>query len=593
MIMNKKTDIISSNSNNKERQLGGSEDGGYLVDAYGNSFPPYSLSWRYLGVFIDNCNNNNNNNRQLEDADSSSCRRVLWAAYHDPDYEGNSIAEYQFYDKDTGKWDGSTCRARTYGLWWPFTRCQRLDCHEKHTSFELVGVFKETDGLYDFTEQLFKHQGYCLWDADKQDGSGDSGDNGNSADGDYSDDYEFMQTLAENWVDGCTQHDSAVDADGNALYYDTKPLKGGNITYGVYTDASCVTESKYSWSDIMTASGDNNDNDRMPSMASLSRWNELLSDFKVCQPCRAYNRVQMGQGGSGDGDNDQSEDSGDYDDGDDGEGGKEKWGFNCYDAAGYLNCNQCYKFQTQTNMEPATYDDLVSATKQGTILAIEVDGNTYGKGHFAAPGRAMRVLKKTSVVVALVGVGYLYYWIKYGRHRGKVYDADLNDKLNGNSNNNKQNGIFAVVGDKLRSFFIWKSPAHIHGGNFDYPTEIPPTSSRTVEAVAAATAKHSREKKRLVAQIRQRDATLSQQKKQIKQLQQKLDYYESSHHPNNRDVKKQEHDEHANAADLIHCEFSGDSNNADGTRRENGTRANTGDFFLNEAPPRSNTTDDE
>lgn len=457
---------------------------------------------------------------------------------------------------------------------------------------ELVGVFKETDGLYDFTEQLFKHQGYCLWDADKQDGSGDSGDNnGNSADDQYSDDYEFMTTLAENWVDGCTQHDSAVDSDGNALYYDTKPLAGGNITYGVYTDANCVTESKYSWSDVMTASGNNNDNDGMPSMASLSRWNELLSDYKICQPCRAYNRVQMGQGGShdsGDGDDDQNEDSGDYEDGDDGEGGKERWGFNCYDAAGYLNCNQCYKFQTQTNMEAASYDDLESATKQGTILAIQVDGNTYGKGHFVAPGRAMRVLKKTSVVVALVGVGYLYYWINYGRHRGKVHNADLDDKLNGK--NNKPDGILSSV----RSFFVWKSPTKIPDSNCGSPKEVRPATSRTIAAVAAVSAKHSREKKRLVAQLQERDAKVSQQDQLIQQLQQKLDYYESSHHPNNRDVtKKQENDEHANAADLIYFEFASQPNTAGGTRREYGARAKTADFVPNESSSPSNTTDDE
>ena len=34
-----------------------------------------------------------------------------------------------------------------------------------------------------------------------------------------------------------------TDASGNALYYDTKPLPGGDITYGVYTDSSCTIDS--------------------------------------------------------------------------------------------------------------------------------------------------------------------------------------------------------------------------------------------------------------------------------------------------------------------------------------------------------------
>ena len=41
-----------------------------------------------------------------------------------------------------------------------------MNCHEPNTHFKLVGVFKESDGLVDWAEQLFKHEGYCLWDSD-------------------------------------------------------------------------------------------------------------------------------------------------------------------------------------------------------------------------------------------------------------------------------------------------------------------------------------------------------------------------------------------------------------------------------------------
>ena len=43
-----------------------------------------------------------------------------------------------------------------------------MDCHERSSSthWKLVGVLKETEGMYDFTEQLFKHEGYCVWGDD-------------------------------------------------------------------------------------------------------------------------------------------------------------------------------------------------------------------------------------------------------------------------------------------------------------------------------------------------------------------------------------------------------------------------------------------
>ena len=126
-----------------------------------------------------------------------------------------------------------------------------------------------------------------------------------------------------------------------------------------------------------------NDNDGMPSIASLDRCDALLGDYKICQPCRAYKRVKTGEGGSHSSNDSVSEDSGNDDNG---EGGKDKWGFNCYNDADYRNCNQCYKFQTQTDMEPASNNDLQRATDQGTIPAIEVDGSRYGEGHFIAPG---------------------------------------------------------------------------------------------------------------------------------------------------------------------------------------------------------------
>lgn len=565
------------------RQLDGSgDDGGYLVDSQGNSLTSSSLSWRYLGVFLDYCNDNDrrrkldNNNNNYEYYNNYSCRKALWAAYHDPDYGGQGIAEYSFYQRKSGTWDGSTCRAQTHGFYWPGTRCQRLDCHQANTKLELVGVFKETDGLYDFTEQLFKHQGYCLWDEDKasDEGSRDSGDrSGDNADEEvetYSD-YEFMTNLAENWVSGCTQfNDDAVDADGNTLYYDTKPLPEGDMTYGVYIDASCSIESSsLTWSDVMSATedvdnnGDSNDINGMPSINSLDRWNTLLGDYKICQPCRAYNRVKTSDGSShssGDGSGDESYDSGDYEDGDDGEGGKDRWGFNCYDDAGYQNCNQCYKFQSQTNMEPASTDDLVRATAQGTMLGIQVDGTRYGEGYYVAPGRGIRAAKMTSAAflsaVALVGLGYYHYGKKLHRRVGRSIDGleyNLNDDDDGwQSKHNRRgrgeaNWISYIktahykicsdassLGAKLKSSMTMpvkatrsrKTRASASSPRSSRTSVSPSSSPKTSRKTPSSFTRDDRTKKHLLVQIKKKDTKLALQEELIRELRQQIACHE-------------------------------------------------------------------
>ena len=103
-----------------------------------------------------------------------------------------------------------------------------------------------------------------------------------------------------------------------------------------------------------------------------------MSIYKTCQPCRAYNLAN--------GDNGDNSGSGDHRlrflEENDGEGDDEQWGYDCYDYAGYTNCNQCYKFQTKTDMEPATIDDLKIASRQGSILEIRVNGKRYGRGGY-------------------------------------------------------------------------------------------------------------------------------------------------------------------------------------------------------------------
>ena len=44
------------------------------------------------------------------------------------------------------------------------------------------------------------------------------------------------------------------------------------------------------------------------------------------------------------------------------------------------SCNQCYKFETHTDMAVASAADLAAASAQGTILLIEYGGAWYGNG---------------------------------------------------------------------------------------------------------------------------------------------------------------------------------------------------------------------
>ena len=78
--------------------------------------------------------------------------------------------------------------------------------------------------------------------------------------------------------------------------------------------------------------------------------NEHVNEYKICQPCRAHSTCENYE----DEDNGDSNDSGDNLD----EGGEhaEQSGCNCYDDAGYRNCEQVnlencgYCFITSTSL---------------------------------------------------------------------------------------------------------------------------------------------------------------------------------------------------------------------------------------------------
>jgi hypothetical protein len=377
----------SSSNNNNGRHLENNDNHNdnhqtYLADNEGTAYEPYSLAWRLLGMYID-CdveeqqNDNDKNNggndgndvhrerRQLKrqenpyndrrslasgDTDDGGCsRKLLWAAYHDPGYKDASIGEYQYYDWRTDTWDKSTCQTQ---------RCARMDCHVKNTHFQLVGIFKETDGIVDWAEQLIKHEGYCVWnDVEYQqelnDENGEESDQNShaSADGNSNSAFNFMYKKQDYWSSECTKM-YLTDSYGNTLYRDIAPLPGGNMTDRLYLDEDCTQKAAMSFREYIIKYYsyyyyDEEKGEQVASnwLANNALWNELMNDFKVCQPCRAYSKFPNLYDRRSLNDNGQQ----------DGEGDSEQFGYNCYDNAGYRNCNQCYKFEVRGETEKDEY----------------------------------------------------------------------------------------------------------------------------------------------------------------------------------------------------------------------------------------------
>lgn len=263
---------------------------------------------------------------------------LLWAAYIDLDYSGGGVGEYQFYDRHEQRWDDTSCVANS-------GRCAKMDCHLKSTHFKLLGFFKEPN-FHEWMEQLFKHQGVCLW---------------------TNDEYEFMDNDRDLWPCDCIET-GMTDEHGNALYYDAKPMIEGRLGVGLYTDERCRYDytGKMDTSEVISqVGGDISDLEQ-----SLSNWNDAFDVYKVCQPCKAYN---LGYN------SDLNEGKGDREGGDQENGGD---AFDCYDDADYVNVNQCMKFKTKTEMIAADFRDLMLAHEQGNIVQFEVSGYTYGYGGY-------------------------------------------------------------------------------------------------------------------------------------------------------------------------------------------------------------------
>lgn len=318
----------------------------------------------------------------------SHVSNIPFHQYIDPNYSGGGIGEYSFYDSSSQSWDEAACESHGNG------RCAPMDCHELDTTtWDLMGVFKEAAyfGNDAFFEQLFKHEGVCVWNDE--------------------DLYDFMSEAREgSWSEGCIQTSTMNDDASDYLYMDLKPTYNGNMTYALYNDYVCKTE--YDGVNVAVDSVAK----KMGLLYGdyLKQWNDALEIYKVCQPCRAYNlqysyssssyknryskysngkyQYYSGQsssssyGGSGynkynsyayyssqnkNGNGRRKLSDDDYYDPNEGY-------FQCDDDADYTNVNQCMKFRTHAELEVATWEDLVAATNQGGILQINVSGTVFG-----------------------------------------------------------------------------------------------------------------------------------------------------------------------------------------------------------------------
>lgn len=186
---------------------------------------------------------------------------------------------------------------------------------------------------------MSNHQGTCSWK-----------DNDNDGDVDEADATDSKQTALVNglaWLPAaCIQSQTPV-ADGSSsyLYFDLQPKYGGSFDVGLYTDSSCLAPYTFPKDSTVTVSSvlSTYYGYEIDAATSVSTFNTLLDDFKVCQPCRTY-----------DVSNNVADDNGNL--------------YVCNDSAGYYGVNMCSMFATTTTIETASFHDVSKASSQTTIV---------------------------------------------------------------------------------------------------------------------------------------------------------------------------------------------------------------------------------
>jgi len=355
-----------------------------------SEYDEYQQAWRLLGFMID-CNSvddDDGSGSGSEDVTEDGCARyILWAAYVDLDYEGGGIGEYQYWDRYSQSWNDTACYYAEGGSGDggdgngnddDKSRCARMDCHLEDTSFSVLGFFKHRN-YDDWMEQLFKHEGMCVWTEEE---------------------YAFMKNARKAWPQGCIDSGSMTDDGEYNLYYNIKPIRSGRISVGLYTDSQCLDDYSVTTDELediignlfvdgdRSGSQDENYDFSSDSLSdSLDRWHSAFDVWHTCHPCVAFDIENLD--GSKYTDDD---DGGNYYNGDDyynngrrqlgGEYSAQGDVFECYDDAGYTNVNQCMKFSAKTVMKTATFRDLSLGRTQQTLVEYPLSGFLDESDHY-------------------------------------------------------------------------------------------------------------------------------------------------------------------------------------------------------------------
>jgi hypothetical protein len=370
----------------------------------------YQQAWRMLGFMID-CEDVSHWDDDYQSGSGdyvyseNGCRRyVLWAAYVDENYSGGGIGEYQYWDRSSNKWNSDPCSYAKDGD----GRCAQMDCHLSDTEWSLLGIFKHR-APDDWMEQLFKHEGKCVWSDDE---------------------YSFMKNARKAWPTGCVLSD-ATTISGRPIYYALQPVQGGKMTMGLYTDDKCTQEYTGVNSSVenvvgnflvdqdASGSGDGDSNMDYSGWSfsqAVNYWDTTMETFSFCQPCVAYDLNNVGFNGGTQGSSygtyDCDNDNDNYDDDNGGQNDQcVEDDFDCYDDAGYTNVNQCMKFRAKTQMDTATIRDVMLAHRQGTLVTtMPLAGmeNPHA-GFFRTTGKFLGSLLYFAVAVLLFSYGVNYF----------------------------------------------------------------------------------------------------------------------------------------------------------------------------------------
>ena len=114
---------------------------------------------------------------------------------------------------------------------------------------------------------------------------------------------------------------------------------------GIFVDDKCVEESDISFFEYVVMYytsyyGSSEQGEEVSALwnSTISTWNDSMNVYKICQPCRAYDLGKYAEKDQSSGEESKDDERRFLEN--DGEGDSEQWGYDCYDDAGYTNCNQ-------------------------------------------------------------------------------------------------------------------------------------------------------------------------------------------------------------------------------------------------------------